>query len=123
MRATVVGILMASDAPESFMSSAYIQAVCYRGAERNAAYQLDAKDIAGPLDVQITDACRFVERNMRVFAVKSPKRIETPQFSMNAVFEALVNAVARCRLMPSAASGTSSWIDAARGFRSSSPKA
>lgn len=94
MRATVSGILMASDAPESFMSSAFIQAVCYRGTERNAAYQLDAKDITGPLDVQIRDACKFVERNMRVFAIKAPNRIETPQFSMNAVFEAVVNAVA-----------------------------
>ncbi|NCC53309.1 MAG: transcriptional regulator [Spartobacteria bacterium] len=94
MRATVSGILMASDAPEAFISSAFIQAVCYRGTERNAAYQLDAKDITGPLDVQIRDACKFVERNMRVFAIKAPHRIETPQFSMNAVFEAVVNAVA-----------------------------
>jgi predicted HTH transcriptional regulator len=94
MRATVSGILMASDTPEVFMTSAFIQAVCYRGAERNAAYQLDAKDITGPLDVQIRGACKFVERNMRVFAIKAPHRIETPQFSMNAVFEAVVNAVA-----------------------------
>lgn len=94
MRATVSGILMASDAPESFIVSAFIQTVCYRGTERNAAYQLDAKDITGPLDVQIRDACKFVERNMRVFAIKAPNRIETPQFSMNAVFEAVVNAVA-----------------------------
>lgn len=94
MRATVSGILLASDAPESFLSSAFIQVVCYRGTERNAAYQLDAKDITGPLDVQIRDACKFVERNMRVFAVKAPNRIETPQFSLNAVFEAVVNAVA-----------------------------
>ena len=94
IRATVSGILMASDMPESFISSAFIQVVCYRGTERNAAYQLDAKDITGPLDVQIRDACRFVERNMRVYAVKAPNRIETPQFSMNAVFEAVTNAVA-----------------------------
>lgn len=94
MRATVSGILMAADAPESFMSSAFIQAVCYRGTERNAAYQLDAKEITGPLDVQIKEACNFVDRNMRVFAIKAPNRIETPQFSINAVFEAVVNAVA-----------------------------
>lgn len=94
LRATVSGILMASDAPESFLSSAFIQAVLYRGTERNAAYQLDAKDITGPLDVQIRDGCKFVERNMRVFATKAPNRIETPQFSMNAVFEAVANAVA-----------------------------
>lgn len=94
MRATVGGILMASNAPEAFLTSAYIQAVCYRGTERNAAYQLDAKNITGPLDAQIREACTFVERNMRVFAVKAPHRIETPQFSMHAVFEAVVNAVA-----------------------------
>ena len=93
-RATVSGVLMASDAPEAFIPNAFIQAVCYRGSERSAAYQLDAKDITGPLDLQIREACKFVERNMRVFAIKAPNRIETPQFSMNAVFEALVNAVA-----------------------------
>ncbi len=90
---TVSGVLMASDAPESFMPGAFIQVVCYRGTERNAAYQLDAKDVTGSLDVQIREACKFVERNMRVYAIKAPNRIETPQFSMNAVFEAVVNAV------------------------------
>lgn len=94
VRATVSGILLASDEPESFLSSAFIQAICYRGTERNAAYQLDAKDITGSLDVQIRNACQFVEKNMRVFAIKAPNRIETPQFSLNAVFEAVVNAVA-----------------------------
>lgn len=93
-RATVSGILMASDAPESFIASAFIQAVAYRSTERNAAYQLDARDITGPLDIQIRDACKFVEKNMRVYAIKAPNRIEIPQFSMNAVFEAVVNAVA-----------------------------
>jgi len=93
LRPTVSGVLMASAVPESFISSAFIQAVCYRGAERNAAYQLDAKDITGSLDVQIREACKFVERNMRVYAIKAPNRIETPQFSLNAVFEAIVNAV------------------------------
>jgi len=93
-RPTVSGLLMASEAPEALMPSAYIQAVCYRGCERNGAHQLDAKDIGGPLDAQIRDACKFVEANMRVYAVKAPHRIETPQYSMNAVFEAVVNAVA-----------------------------
>lgn len=94
LRPTVSGVLMATEHPEELISVAYIQAVCYRGAERNAAYQLDAKDITGPLDVQVREACKFVERNMRVYAIKAPYRIETPQFSMNAVFEAVVNAVA-----------------------------
>lgn len=91
---TVSGVLMATERPADFITNAYIQAVVYRGTERNAAYQLDAKDIHGSLDEQIRDACKFVERNMRVYAVKNPNRIETPQFSLSAVFEAVVNAVA-----------------------------
>ncbi|MBF0239998.1 MAG: putative DNA binding domain-containing protein [SAR324 cluster bacterium] len=93
LRATVSGILMTCEAPESFLESSFIQAVCYRGKERNASYQLDAKDIRGPLDEQIREACKFVERNMRLYAIKAPNRIETPQFSLNAIFEAVVNAV------------------------------
>ena len=92
-RPTVSGVLMAAEHPQEFIRTAYIQAVCYRGTERSASYQLDAKDITGPLDMQVREACIFVERNMRVYAIKAPNRIETPQFSMNAVFEAVVNAV------------------------------
>jgi predicted HTH transcriptional regulator len=57
-------------------------------------YQLDAADIAGPLDRQVTEACRFVARNMRVAATKDIGRTDIPQFDLTAVFEALVNAVA-----------------------------
>lgn len=85
---------MASDDPRVFLSSAFIQAVRYRWKERNAAHQIDALDIVGPLDIQIREACKFVERNMRIYAVKAPNRIETPQYSTNAVFEAVTNAVA-----------------------------
>ncbi len=91
---SVSGILMASAHPEEHLTNAFIQAVCYRGTERDAAYQLDAKDILGPIDAQIREACGFVERNMKVSAVKRPHRVDIPQFSMSAVFEAVVNAVA-----------------------------
>ena len=90
---TISGILMAAEAPEKIISNAYIQAVCYKGENRNSI-QLDAQDITGPLDIQIKEACKFVSRNMRVKAFKDPARIETPQYSLNAVFEAIVNAVA-----------------------------
>lgn len=91
--ATVGGILIASPHPEKYLPNARIQAVCYRGSKRDSAYQMDARDIVGPLEVQIMEACAFVKRNMRVSAVKDPERIETPQFSMRAVFETIVNAV------------------------------
>ena len=94
MRPTVSGVLFATERPDAYLPSAFIQAVCYRGTSRNADDQLDARDIKGPLNAQISEACRFVERNMRVAAVKSPARIDIPQYAMNAVFEAIVNAVA-----------------------------
>ena len=91
---TVSGILMASSQPQEYLPGAFIQAVSYRGGERNAAHQVDAHDISGPLDSQIKDACAFVKKNMRVYAVKEPARRDIPQYSMQAVFESIVNAVA-----------------------------
>ena len=91
---TVSGVLMASEHPHEFLPGAFIQAVAYRGEERNAAYQLDAQDITGSLDKQIKDACAFIKKNMRVYAVKEPARRDIPQYSMRAVFESVVNSVA-----------------------------
>jgi predicted HTH transcriptional regulator len=98
-RPTVSGILMASEDPRRFLPNAYIQAVAYRGdstvpVNGSDHYQLDAKDISGPLDSQVIEACRFVARNMKVAARKRMGRIDEPQYDMAAVFEALVNAVA-----------------------------
>ena len=42
----------------------------------------------------MVEALHFVKRNMRVSATKAIARVERPQFSERAVFEALVNAVA-----------------------------
>lgn len=53
-----------------------------------------AKDLDGPLDQQIIDACQFVFRNMRVEAFKHLGRHDRPQYDMETVFEAVVNAVA-----------------------------
>lgn len=95
-RLTVAGVLLGTAAPERWLPQAYIQAVAYRGIriEAGVAYQLDARDIAGPLDRQVLEGCRFVARNMRTEASKDLGRSDTPQYDMAAVFEALVNAVA-----------------------------
>ena len=92
-RATVGGILLASDDPREWLPNAYIQAVCYSGGTRDGNRQLDAQDIGGPLDEQIRGAMRFVLRNRRVAARKDPARMDIPQYSERAVFEAVVNAV------------------------------
>lgn len=98
-RPTVAGVLVASRDPRGWLPNAYVQAVAYRGDtigpdEATALYQLDAADIAGPLDAQIDGACRFVARNMKVAAFKRQGRQDRPGFDMTAVFEAVVNAVA-----------------------------
>ena len=90
---------MGSETPERWLPNAYVQAVAYRGTSITADgvaanYQLDAADIAGPLDRQIIEASRFVLKNMRRGASKAVGRVDEPQFDMAAVFEALVNAIA-----------------------------
>lgn len=93
-RLTVCGVLLLTQRPAEFLSSAYVQCVAYSGAERNAEYQVDAQDCDGPVDDQIRLAFNFVRRNMRIEAVKRPGRIDIPQYDLAAVFEAIVNAVA-----------------------------
>ncbi|MFZ1575575.1 MAG: ATP-binding protein [Chromatiaceae bacterium] len=96
---SVAGILMARREPHRWIPNAFVQAVAYRGtspasADGGAHYQLDSRDLTGPLDEQISEACRFVARNMKVAATKDLGRRNIPQYDLTAVFEALVNAVA-----------------------------
>ena len=93
-RITVAGMLLCTRDPGQWMPHAQIQAVSYAGERQDINYQSDARDFGGPLDDQIIEALHFVRRNMRVAAMKTMARVETPQFSERAVFEALVNAVA-----------------------------
>ena len=91
-RATVAGVLLCTNSPQEWLPQATILATCYRGNDR-ASGQFDAREIAGPLPIQIADAMHFVVRNMRVSAHKTPWRKDAPQYSKAAVFEAVVNAV------------------------------
>lgn len=92
-RATVAGVLLCSGSPEEWLPNACIAATYYRGEDR-ASGQIDAQIITGPLNRQIAEAVAFAVRNMRVCAYKNPARIDLPQYSEKALFEALVNAVA-----------------------------
>ena len=91
---TLAGVLLCTEQPQRWLRHAYVQAVSYAGERADADYQTDAKDIGGPLDAQVVEALHFVRRNMLVRAAKETARVERPQFSERAVFEALVNAVA-----------------------------
>ena len=93
VEATVAGLLLCSQSPEEWLPNAAMTATQYRGLDR-ASGQLDAQTITGPLSRQIAGAVAFAVRNMRVGAYKSPARIDLPQYSERALFEAIVNAVA-----------------------------
>ena len=92
-RASVAGLLMCHDRPDDYLYNSFIQAVYYSGKEKDANYQIDAKDFRGPLDQQIVDTFKFVERYNQVSARKEIGRVDQPQYSMRSVFEAVVNAV------------------------------
>ena len=92
LRATVAGVLLCSATPEEWLPNACISATCYRGKDRSSG-QIDAQEIAGPLNRQIAEAVAFAVRNMRVGAYKNPARTDLPQYSEKALFEAIVNAV------------------------------
>ena len=92
--ASVAGILFCCEHPERFLPSAFIEAVRYRGTRQDSNYQTDAQRIRGPLDQQIKESMAFLRRNQIVGATKKPHRMEKPQFSERAIFEAIVNAVA-----------------------------
>ena len=92
-RASVAGILMCYEKPDDYLYNSFIQAVYYLSTEKDANYQLDAKDFKGPLDQQIIDAFKFVQKYNAVAARKAVGRIDYPEYSMRAVFEAIVNAV------------------------------
>ena len=116
LRPTVAGLLMASRAPQHFVPNAFIQAVAYRGKEilpqPNSSYQRDARDITGPLDQQIFDACDFVYKNMRISARKGMGggREDIPQFDMLSVFEAVTNAVGTSGLFSGRQQGAASAL-------------
>ncbi len=93
IRASVAGVLMCHDTPDDYLYNSFIQAVYYSGKVKDANYQIDAKDFRGPLDQQIIDAYQFVQKHNDKSARKGVGRIDQPQYSMRAVFEAIVNAV------------------------------
>ena len=93
LRASVAGVLLCTPDPERWLPNACIVATRYRGRDR-ASGQIDAQEITGPLNKQVTAAVAFAARNMQVTARKDPARSNLPQYSEKALFEALVNAVA-----------------------------
>ena len=93
LMATVAGVLLCTPRPDKWLPNARIAATRYRGTDRTSG-QTDAQEITGPVNRQIGEAVAFVARNMQVSARKDPARVDVPQYSIRAVFEAVANAVA-----------------------------
>lgn len=91
---SVAGVLLCTETPNDWIRGAWIQAVAYRGIKNDPADQIDAKDFTGPIPEQIEHAFGFVMRHMLIPAKKDLGRVEYPQYSRRAIFEAVVNAVA-----------------------------
>lgn len=76
--ASVAGVLMCHESPDDLLYNSFIQAVYYRGKDKDANYQIDAKEFKGPLDQQIIDAFKFVHKHNQVSAKKEIGRIDQP---------------------------------------------
>lgn len=86
-RATVAGILLCTARPSQWLPCACIRAARYAGPDQ-ASKRLDTQTIDGPLNAQIALALAFARRNTRCAA-----RQDLPEYSDEALFEAIVNAV------------------------------
>ena len=91
---TVSGLLAFGKIPQEHLVSAYIEAAVYRGQSLTSNDLVHSESIMGRVDVQIDDSVGFVERFMLRPARKATGREDYPQYSISAVHEAIVNAVA-----------------------------
>ena len=89
-RPTVAGLLTFSNEPTDHLSSAYVEAACYRGRHLSSDDLIRAERLAGPVSEQIDAAIAFVMHFMA--AGRAP---DSPfAYDIDVVDEAIVNAVA-----------------------------
>lgn len=75
-----------------FFNQAYVTCILFRGSERIDV--LDRKDFAGGVVSDIEESLRFIQRNTRTaYRIKALQREEIPEYPMDALREAITNAV------------------------------
>jgi len=94
LRPTVAGLLCFCSDPSQHLPGAHIHAAVYRDVRRHSDDLVHSQDVRGPVDSQIDEAMAFVDRFMLKPARKSVGREDYPQYTLGAVHEAIVNAVA-----------------------------
>jgi ATP-dependent DNA helicase RecG len=86
------GVLFFARNVRHFFNQAYITCLLAKGADK--AHVLDRKDFDGGIVADIEDAMRFIERNTRTaYRIEGLKRENVPEYPMNALREAITNAV------------------------------
>ena len=86
------GVLFFAKKVRRFFSEAYITCLLGRGADK--VHILDRKDFDGGIVADIEDAMRFIERNTRTaYRIESLRRQNIPEYPMEALREAITNAV------------------------------
>ena len=93
-RPTVAGLLVFGTEPTEFLASGSIEAACYRGTRLSSDDLIHAEQLAGPVSDQIDAGIAFVARFMQAPSDKRPSNGDDVPYDLDAVDEAIVNAVA-----------------------------
>ncbi len=87
-----VGVLFFAKNARRFFPEAYITCLLGRGSDK--VHVLDRKDFDGGVVADIEEAMRFIERNTRTaYRIEGLRRQNVPEYPMEAVREAVTNAV------------------------------
>ena len=93
LRPTVAGLLAFGQVPSNRLYSASISAAVYAGTECTSDDLVDDDQIQGCVGYQIDAVVSFVARHMKKPARKYVGRKDFPQYDLDAIYEAVVNAV------------------------------
>ena len=86
------GILFFSKNPKKYLINAYITCARYKGTEKVKV--IDRKDLETNLVAQVEDSIKFIERNTKLeYEIKGLYRKEIPEYPVEALREAVLNAV------------------------------
>jgi ATP-dependent DNA helicase RecG len=86
------GILFFTKHPKKSLINAYITCARYKGVEK--VHVIDRKDLEEDLVTQVEQAVLFVKRNTRLeYEIKGLRRKEIPEYPVEAIREAILNAV------------------------------
>src|SRR5689334_15003617 len=91
---TVAGLLLFGQAPHQFLPQMQIKAARFRGGDVTGLI-VDRAELTGPVAPLIDAVTQFVARNMRVSSsIEGIYRRDVPEYPIQAVREAITNAVA-----------------------------